>query len=348
MRLNTLASVRLPTFSVRIMTAVLREQGIDTKAIFRAAGLKDDPLDPANTLEPSQELAFQRGFVAATEGRPDLWFEAGTRYRVLGFAEYGLTVITSGSFRDAVLESLKDDLSYSLAHFTPIEVDGLLLGLEGDLSEVPPELMDFTIYRDLGAMLVGFSEIWNGPFPFVAIELPVPAPPDPGFLAPLGIVPRFDQPRLGYHWGPDVHARKPLHSDPVLHDYYETAWANRMPGGQQADELINSVALELALSAGEQPNLGQLARRMGYSERTLQRRLKERGLTFREVTAEARKQLSIKLLKTTQSPISEIAWRLGYAEVASFTHAFRRWTGVSPHRFRVSERTDPESERPAS
>jgi len=346
MRLSTLASVRLPIFSVRIMASVLREQGIETKDIFRAAGLKDDPLEPAATLEPAQELAFQRGFVAATAQRRDLWFDAGTRYHVLAFAEYGLTVITSRSFQDAVLDSLRDDLSYSLAHFTPIEVDGVILGIEGDLSEVPSELLDFQIYRDLGAIFVGFSEVWNGPFPFARIEVPLPAPADTGFLARLGRVPEFGSPRLAYHWGAEVHARKPLHSDPVLHGYYESAWASLMPGGQDADDLIGSVALELALAAGEQPNLGQLAKRMGYSERTLQRRLRQRGITFREVTAEARKQLSIKLLRTTQSPISEIAWRLGYAEVASFTHAFRRWTGQSPHRYRVSKRLDAEGERP--
>ena len=276
MRLSTLSSVRLPTFSVRIMAALLQEQGLDASSAFRAARLRAD--DPGDSIDPWQELAFQRGFVAATADRPDLWYLAGTRYHVLAFAEYGLSVITSTTFREAVFASTKDDLSYSLAHFRPIEEMGAVVGLAGDLSEVPADLRDFTIYRDLGAISVGYSEIWNGRFPFTEIEVPLPPPADTSFLGWLDPVVTFDCSRLAYHWGPEMRDRKPYHSDPVLHDYYENAWATRMPGGHPADDLINSVAKGLDESDGAHPNLAQLARRMGYSERTLQRRLKERGL----------------------------------------------------------------------
>jgi len=37
-------------------------------------------------------------------------------------------------------------------------------------------------------------------------------------------------------------------------------------------------------------------------------------------------------------PIEAVARELGYAETASFTHAFIRWTGSSPSRFRASAR----------
>ena len=29
-------------------------------------------------------------------------------------------------------------------------------------------------------------------------------------------------------------------------------------------------------------------------------------------------------------PISQIAWLLGYREVSAFTHAYKRWTGMTP------------------
>jgi len=33
--------------------------------------------------------------------------------------------------------------------------------------------------------------------------------------------------------------------------------------------------------------------------------------------------------------ISEIAWLVGYGEVSSLTHAFKRWTGTTPRQFRL-------------
>ena len=41
-------------------------------------------------------------------------------------------------------------------------------------------------------------------------------------------------------------------------------------------------------------------------------------------------------LKDRELPISEIAWLLGYREISSFTHAFKRWTGMNPREFRSS------------
>ncbi|GAC1590722.1 MAG: hypothetical protein NVS3B5_22700 [Sphingomicrobium sp.] len=44
--------------------------------------------------------------------------------------------------------------------------------------------------------------------------------------------------------------------------------------------------------------------------------------------------LAEEFLEMPGMKLDEIAMRLGYAEPASFTHAFKRWKGVSPHIFR--------------
>jgi AraC-like DNA-binding protein len=47
-----------------------------------------------------------------------------------------------------------------------------------------------------------------------------------------------------------------------------------------------------------------------------------------------REQLAADLLRNGALTVEEVAQRLGYAETASFTHAFRRWTGVGPRAHR--------------
>jgi AraC-like DNA-binding protein len=70
------------------------------------------------------------------------------------------------------------------------------------------------------------------------------------------------------------------------------------------------------------------------SPRTLTRRLAETGLSFSGVVRELRLALSHRYLADRELPISQVAWLLGYSEISGFTHAFRRWTGMTPSQAR--------------
>jgi AraC-like DNA-binding protein len=79
----------------------------------------------------------------------------------------------------------------------------------------------------------------------------------------------------------------------------------------------------------------EVARRLGMSSRTLSRKLHHEGLGFADILNELRVALAQRYLLDRKLPISEIAWLLGYREVSSFTHAFRRWCGMTPRQFRL-------------
>ncbi len=80
--------------------------------------------------------------------------------------------------------------------------------------------------------------------------------------------------------------------------------------------------------------LASLAKGLGVSERTLQRRLQEEGTSLQELTEAVRHELSLALLRDRALSLFEIAQRLGYASQAAFSRAFRRWRGVSPAAYR--------------
>jgi AraC-like DNA-binding protein len=80
----------------------------------------------------------------------------------------------------------------------------------------------------------------------------------------------------------------------------------------------------------------EVGRRLGTSSRTLSRRLREEGATFAKILDELRAALAKRYLEDRELPVSEIAWLLGYREVSSLTHAFKRWTGATPRQFRAS------------
>ena len=97
-----------------------------------------------------------------------------------------------------------------------------------------------------------------------------------------------------------------------------------------------------ALASGR-PELATVARDLGMSERTLQRRITEAGTSFRDLLAEARHELSRTLLSDPRTDIDEAAYLLGYQDVTSFYRAFRDWEGVTPGQWRDRAILTPET-----
>ena len=73
-----------------------------------------------------------------------------------------------------------------------------------------------------------------------------------------------------------------------------------------------------------------VAKRLGFSERGLQRQLKQEGTTFLALKDEVRKELSLNYVRDPNIEISEIAFLLGYSDQSAFSRSFKRITGMSP------------------
>jgi AraC-like DNA-binding protein len=83
------------------------------------------------------------------------------------------------------------------------------------------------------------------------------------------------------------------------------------------------------------PKASSVARRMRISMRTMQRRLDEEGTTFRRVVEGVRRDLAREYARDASIPLSEVARRLGFCDLPTFTRAFKRWTGETPGAFRA-------------
>jgi len=91
--------------------------------------------------------------------------------------------------------------------------------------------------------------------------------------------------------------------------------------------------LKRCLPSGR-PDVWDVARDLGMSERTLQRRINDEGTSVRELLVEARQELGRHLLSDPSAEIDEVACLLGYQDTTSFYRAFREWEGVTPVRWR--------------
>ena len=85
---------------------------------------------------------------------------------------------------------------------------------------------------------------------------------------------------------------------------------------------------------GGQATAEQIARHLAMSKRSLQRRLSEEGVSFKDVLEDTRRALSMNYLTNTNMSMQEIAYLLGFRDPSSFFRAFRGWTGKTPQSLR--------------
>jgi AraC-like DNA-binding protein len=83
-------------------------------------------------------------------------------------------------------------------------------------------------------------------------------------------------------------------------------------------------------------DVAEVARAMHMSARTLQRRLEQEQTRFTEVLDHARLAQARRLLADRSIALTDVAFRLGFADLATFSRAFKRWMGVPPGQWRRS------------
>lgn len=98
---------------------------------------------------------------------------------------------------------------------------------------------------------------------------------------------------------------------------------------------VLEAAIERMLPEGELA-MSSVASWMGMSPDALQRVVRSRGTTWSEVVDRVRHRMAEALLRDLELPIASVGYRLGFATPASFTRAFRRWTGMTPEAYRRS------------
>lgn len=115
----------------------------------------------------------------------------------------------------------------------------------------------------------------------------------------------------------------------------------------KGDSVLDRARRELARQLPEQgADLEHLSLTLALSPRTLQRRLRDTGLSFSQLVDETRQQLVLHYLRDPALDTADIAYLLGFSEASSLARAFRRWTGQSlgEYRRKLVPLTDPEDD----
>lgn len=105
-------------------------------------------------------------------------------------------------------------------------------------------------------------------------------------------------------------------------------------------DLANLVRCKIyeRLSLGA-PTQQEVADNLGMSLRNLQRKLSEQGTSYKEILERMRRKLALEYIDQPHLSLGEIGYLVGFASVANFNRAFKRWTGCTPGEFRTNHGT---------
>src|SRR3954468_10715023 len=121
MREDNLSTLQIPAFSLGVMADVLRNAGIDPTPAFEEIGVDvESPLPTSGFVPARAEMAFERAFPRLTQGRRDLWADAGRRPHLAAYGLFGLALMTAPTLRAFVeLSGRASDYCFTFCEFLP-------------------------------------------------------------------------------------------------------------------------------------------------------------------------------------------------------------------------------------
>ncbi|AGA86996.1 MAG: AraC family transcriptional regulator [Gammaproteobacteria bacterium HGW-Gammaproteobacteria-9] len=148
-----------------------------------------------------------------------------------------------------------------------------------------------------------------------------------------------DQPRCGFYLHPRVLQLPILRSDTELQAFLRDCPGVILHRPVQDNSLQTRVRLLLQhYDLRHMPELGEISQQLLMTPRTLRRRLQDEGTSVRQIKESLRREFALRLLSNEHLSVQEVAEQSGFAEVAAFCRAFKRWTGRPPAQWRNGRR----------
>lgn len=328
-----------------VLVDALATQAVAGAAVLAGSGLDEAALRDASTRVSVQQMLVVYRNAQRLASDPALALLAGARIRLTHFGLYGYALLASATPRQAIDFALRYRALAS-------PVIGLTFRVEGDqgiwsfhdtlsLGE-HSALFRFVIEMQLGTQLSLHRDLLGTALTPACVRLTYPAPAHAArYREALGCAVEFgaaaNELRFDAAW-----LDHPLaFANPLAADLARRTCDTLLAEMNDAASIAGRVAAELLAAPGQFPGIEAVAARMQLHPRTLRRRLTAEGSSFQALRDSVRQQLAQDYLCNTRMSTEDIAGALGFSDTANFRHAFKRWTGHSPGRFRAQKSREP-------
>ena len=316
------------------LVELMTDAGVTETAVLEGTGLLPGALQEADLrISYAQQLRIYENTLRASP-EPGLGFRLARRQRMSDHGVFGYAIQSSADLAQALRVTERYAVTTGPLLETELRADGANAVIE--LREVLPLGPIARMAREEMLGLFVHSLFRLGDPPTKPTRVLVDLPDDGGarYARELGCRVSFGHPRTEVHLRTADLARPLAFSDAETARVCEQRCAELLAQLGPRDDLVDEIRRTLVSEPGRFPDQEEVARALGMSGRTLRRRLRELGSSFREVADEVRRGLAIDYLERANLSVDEIASLLGYTETPNFYRAFKKWTGRAPSRFR--------------
>ena len=309
----------------------LSARAIDANALFRGAGLDPERLRDSNARYPL--TGMQRLWALATSATGDECFglEVAQAWHPTTFHALGYSALASETLREALQRMVR---------YGRVVTTGARLELEQNGDEVTVKLLGSlpldqmvpaSIDAGVASIVILCRQGRGGQVDPIHVRLTRAQPACFGRLQDFfGCSIDFGGPENSLVFrASDLDAQLPT-ANPVLLRVNEQVLTDYLARLERSEVTVQVQAKLIQLLPSGEVEESSIARMLNLSLRSMQRKLKARGVSFRKLLDDTRRQLAEQYLKDSTLSVSEIAYLLGFAEVSSFSRAFKRWTGHAP------------------
>lgn len=327
---------RVQTTVVSCLLEAIQEAGYDGRAILATANIEAEDLTGRDrTITVQQFCDFWRAAMEIT-GERNLGLKLGTRFdvREVGLAGY---IFVNSETLGSALERLaryiglyRRNVRFGLivsATTARFEMD-----TESGGEPASGQYAELVAASVVGLIRIAIGTHWSPR----RMDFMHAAPPDSSphlefFRCPL----RFGRRRTQIVMPVSDLERKTPNADPRLLALLVAEVEQDLQAARGASGDLPAIESFILQHLEETPqSIEDAAKYMHMSVRTLQRRLREDGHTFREICDHVRRRRALDLVANQDLRLTDVAFLSGFSDVSSFQHAFKRWTGRSPGNYR--------------
>lgn len=306
------------------------ELGVDLAKWLHTSGLKEQDLADPAFLIPIEKFGDLVTAAIAQSGEPGFGVLAGCRLIPSSHGVVGMAAAASASIREAMqiverfvcLRTGVIDIRTRVANGAFEVLFEPVLGL-GSASNSVSEIAMVAVKNIADALILHGSACTSVGFSF----------PEPSHSAMVrdifGCQVQYSQGCSSLYFSLSaVEENAPRYDALVLAEAVRfcTDEFKKLRSNKSASARLEGVILECSPSF---PTLIHCARLLGMTPRTLHRRLIDEGTSYREVAESVRHRMALELLRKKVT-VKEVAYLLGYMDMANFRRAFKRWENVVP------------------
>lgn len=307
----------------------LRHSGVNVDNLFQKSGLHHFDLGDSENHVPVNLMYKFLDEAQRSQGIDEFLGLFANQIELSNVKDFGEIIALAPNFLSACQFAIKNVTRVLTHERMTLDVNGSVCKLSQWYVDGQKPGKEFADYIDL-CYLVNATRIAAGDN-WAPLEIHLQSHEAPDFD---NLLPNLDstrvlmgQPTTAVTFPTEILKEPMLKGDPPE--------SNEIITEHPGDTLLHTIEKLLGSSKnGQIANMTLIADMFDTTPRTMRRRLDAMDTTFSEVVDNWRFKSCITLLEDERLRVSDIAERLGYANISNFERAFKRWTNQTPGSYR--------------